>query len=299
MSDRMSDKHAYLIMIHENTLVLKRLLMLLDNDDNDIYIHVDRRAKKIDLNEIRSWVKTSKVTFTRRYRVNWGTDSITKAEMSMLKEAVPYNYRYYHLLSGADLPIKSQDEIHDFFDRNDGKDFIHFGTEAYQRDTICRYNVYHFFTKQLGRKRDKKLWCDAETYSLAIQRRLHIDRTKKCKMTFYAGANWVSITNNFAQFAVKEYKKYRKHFRFVQISDELIWQTMIMNSPYKDNLYLTGFKNDYSACVRYIDWDRGNPYVFRIDDYDALMKSDCMFARKFDEKIDKEIIEKIYLTLKD
>ena len=51
--------------------------------------------------------------------------------------------------------------------------------------------------------------------------------------------------------------------------------------------------------MRYIDWDRGNPYVFRIDDYDALMKSDCMFARKFDEKIDKEIIEKIYLTLKD
>ena len=299
MSDRLSDKHAYLIMIHESTLVLKRLLMLLDNDNNDIYIHVDKRAKKVDLHEIKSWVKISKVIFTKRYCVNWETNSITKAEMAMLKEAAPYNYRYYHLLSGADLPLKSQDEIHDFFDKNDGKEFIHFGTEAYQRDTVSRYNVYHFFTKQLGRKRDKKFWCDAETYSLAIQRRLHVDRMKKCKKTFYAGANWVSITNNFAQFVVKEYKHYRKYFRFVQISDELIWQTLIMNSPYKDNLYLPGFKNDYSACMRYIDWNRGNPYVFRVEDYDLLMKSDCMFARKFDEKVDKDIIEKIYLTLKN
>lgn len=297
--DNSSEKHAYLIMIHESTLVLKKLLMLLDNYNNDIYIHVDKRAKKIDLHEIESWVKVSKIIFTKRYYVNWGTNSITKAEIAMLRTTATHNYRYYHLLSGADLPLKSQEKIHDFFNQNDGKEFIHFGTESYQRDTISRYNVYHFFTKQLGRKRDKKFWCNAEMYSLAIQRRLHIDRVKKFERTFYAGSNWVSITNDFAHFVVKEYKNYRKHFRFAQISDELIWQTLIMNSPYKDNLYLSGFRNDYSACMRYIDWNRGNPYVFRIDDFDMLMNSECMFARKFDEKVDKDIIEKIYHTLKE
>ena len=29
-----------------------------------------------------------------------------------------YNYEYYHLISGVDLPIKTQDDIHDFFNKH-------------------------------------------------------------------------------------------------------------------------------------------------------------------------------------
>ena len=46
--------------------------------------------------------------------------------------------------------------------------------------------------------------------------------------------------------------------------------------------------------MRHIDWKRGKPYIFRNDDFDELISSNCMFARKFDEKIDNEIIEKIF-----
>lgn len=46
--------------------------------------------------------------------------------------------------------------------------------------------------------------------------------------------------------------------------------------------------------MREIDWNRGNPYVFRTEDFEILMNSPCMFARKFDEKTDREIIERIY-----
>ena len=291
-------KHAYLLMIHENTLVLKRLLQLLDDERNDIYIHVDKNAVDLDVREIRNIVNKSNVFFVKRHKVYWGTHSITKAEIDLFQEAVRGEYAYYHLLSGADLPIKTQDQIHDFFDSHQGKEFIHFGTQQYQQDIKERYNQYHFFTKQLGRKRDKQFWVTMETYSLAVQRRLHIDRTRNIGMSFYGGANWVSITNNFAKYIVNEYKNYRRHFRFVQISDELIWQTMVMNSPYKNNIYLPGFMNDYLACSRHIDWNRGNPYVFRNDDFDLLMKSKCMFARKFDEKIDSQIVEKIFKEIK-
>lgn len=51
------------------------------------------------------------------------------------------------------------------------------------------------------------------------------------------------------------------------------------------------------ACLRYIDWTRGNPYVWKIEDYNRLINSDYLFARKFDEKISKNIIDKIYNTL--
>lgn len=46
-----------------------------------------------------------------------------------------------------------------------------------------------------------------------------------------------------------------------------------------------------------IDWTRGNPYIFRSADFEQLMSSDRMFARKFDEKVDFDIVERIFEVL--
>ena len=45
--------------------------------------------------------------------------------------------------------------------------------------------------------------------------------------------------------------------------------------------------------MRFIDWNKGNPYIFRSIDFEQLMSSDRMFARKFDENRDNEIIMKL------
>ena len=42
--------------------------------------------------------------------------------------------------------------------------------------------------------------------------------------------------------------------------------------------------------MRYVDFQRGNPYVFRIDDKGLLNSRKEIFARKFDYVIDKDII---------
>ena len=42
------DKHAYLIMAHNNFGILEKLLMLLDDQRNDIYIHIDKKVKDFD-----------------------------------------------------------------------------------------------------------------------------------------------------------------------------------------------------------------------------------------------------------
>ncbi len=295
-------RHAYLIMAHEYTLVLEYLVQLLDHQKHGIYIHIDQKASALEKKKIKDLqyrVKKSRIYFLSRYKVFWGTNSIVKAQLAMLEQSVKEAYDYYHFLSGADLPIKCGKTIQAFFEENNGKEFIHFGTQQYQRDIQQRFNVYHFFTRQLGRKRDKRFWVYAETYALAVQRRLHTDRTKKHDYTFYGGSNWCSITNAFACYVVKIFPKFRKGFYFSQISDESVWQTIVMASPYRQNLYHDRFDNDCEACLRYIDWERGNPYVFRREDFEDLMASNCMFARKFDEKTDLEIIEQLYHTLKE
>lgn len=59
-----------------------------------------------------------------------------------------------------------------------------------------------------------------------------------------------------------------------------------MMSPYANNIY--------DDDLRYTDWKRGNPYIFTIEDYDILKSSNKLFARKFDEKKDLEIINRLY-----
>ena len=82
-------------------------------------------------------------------------------------------------------------------------------------------------------------------------------------------------------------------FKYTSCCDEIFLQTIVYNSKYFDNLYLKQ-DNSYKANQRYIDWTRGEPYTFKINDYDELIKSDMLFARKFSTKIDKEIVDKIY-----
>ena len=138
-------KHAYLIMAHNNFNQLKKLLELLDYEKNDIYMHIDKKSK-FDKNELVKDIKKSKVYFTERINVKWGSYRQIEAELILLKEATQKNYLYYHLLSGYDLPIKSNDEIFDFFEKNNGKQFIHFKNENDYDDIENRIKYYYLCT---------------------------------------------------------------------------------------------------------------------------------------------------------
>ncbi len=56
--------------------------------------------------------------------------------MSYTRE--PGHYEYYHLLSRVDLPIKSQDDIHDFFRANQGKEFFGISSDEYNKNDLLK-----------------------------------------------------------------------------------------------------------------------------------------------------------------
>ena len=244
----------------------------------------------------------SKLFFCKRVNVVWSGYNLVKAELNLLRAAVPKEYAYYHLLSASDFPIKSQREIYNWFIQNEGKEFVHFGTDDYQRDIASRYNVYHFFQEKLGRGRNNKLYNKLETYSLAAQRRLHVNRSKNREVCLYGGANWFSITDDLAHFVLEHIKDYKREFRFTQNCDEIFLQTIVMNSDFKNRLYISGCNDDYHQIMRHIDWTRGEnggPHTFTIEDYNELIHSEYLFARKFNEKIDNTIIDKICEYVKE
>ncbi len=86
-------------------------------------------------------------------------------------------------------------------------------------------------------------------------------------------------------------------FKGAKAPDEMVIQTIAMNSNFRDKIY--DENNLQNGSMRKIDWARGKPYTWQTQDFDELINSPYMFARKFDETKDKEIIDKLYNFLMD
>lgn len=60
--------------------------------------------------------------------------------MILLEMAVSHKkYDYYHLLSGQDLPIKTNDYIQNFFISHQGKEFVAFDKKKFDCQTRVQY----------------------------------------------------------------------------------------------------------------------------------------------------------------
>lgn len=282
-------KHAYLLLVHNNPEQLKRLIGLLDDERNDIFVHVDEDTD-FPIADFSECAKYSTLTFIDRISIKWADYSIVKAELNLLRAATEKGeYKYYHLLSGADLPLKNQDEIHGFFD---GQDSEFVGVVPIE----CPYNIRHvrFYYPLLKFKRFRKhKWLKVLNEGwVKVQKCLFINRIRKLDdYHFYDGWQWFSITHAFAKYALDNEKFIDKTFVSTKAPDELVFQTLAMNSPFKERLY--DQESLTNGSQRYIDWKRGKPYTFKAEDFDELINSNCMFARKFDDKTDGEIIRKI------
>ena len=288
-------KYAYLIMVHNEPYILERLLKLIDDERNDIYIHVDKKWKDFDFEYFRKIVKKSGLIFTKRLDVSWGSYKQIECELTLFKEASKRKYRYYHLLSGVDMPLVNQNVMHKFFD-NSNKEFVCFD----RHDTILdgaleRVKFYHFLVPwaRNNNKIKKRLFGKIHFIQLTFEKFLKINRVKKCDLEFRKGANWVSITDEFVRYVLSKKGEVKKIFKHSYCADELFIQTLLYNSEFYKNV-VSLKSDDYVSIKRFIDWNRGQPYTFRLDDYDLIMNSGCFFARKFSSKLDKEIIDKIY-----
>ena len=79
-------KHAYLIIAHHEFEVLSLLIQALDDPYNDIYIHFDRKTKKITLLKCEY---SNLYVLDRRIDIRWGHVSQIEAEYALFE--VAYN----------------------------------------------------------------------------------------------------------------------------------------------------------------------------------------------------------------
>lgn len=287
------NKHAYLIMAHNNWNILKLLLKSLDREENDFYIHIDAKVSQFDEMMLDGVLKKSNLNFVERKNVKWADYSQIDVTLDLLQSAKSNNnYSYYHLLSGVDMPIKSSQYIYNYFE-NSGKEFIGISSWDNINYVSCRVKYYHFFTK-LQAFRSCKFLKGIDRLMQYLQKLFGIDRTRGSKLVFCDGWQWFSITNSFCEYVLSQKEFIKKTFYYALASDEIVFQTLAYNSEYKEKM--AAFGDLLNGSMRYIDWKRGTPYTWGQDekDYELLINSPYLFARKFDENVNFEIVKKIY-----
>lgn len=286
---------AYLIIAHKCDETLKSLIKQIDSPVSDIFIHMDKKNVFYKEENIKIICKESNIYFTPRTNVTWGGGySQINAELLLLDLAVKKgSYDHLHLISGEDLLLKDPYSINKFFIKNKNMEFVSFDRYEISNENIKRFKYYHILREYIGTKKGItiNLYKIINRLYLIIQQILGIDRREK-DICYQKGCNWISITNAFAEYVLTKKEWIEKNFKYTLACDEVFIQTLLINSPFNNNIYKS-HNNKIPSNLRYIDWERGKPYIWRDRDYVELINSKCLFARKFNCEIDEKIILKI------
>lgn len=289
-------RHAYLIMAHHDDYLLRSLIQVLDDPRNDLYIHMDKKVASYRQQETERLARSSRVIHTKRINVSWGDYTQIEAELILLSTALKIGgYEYYHLISGVDFPIKSQDEIHDFFHKHEGCEFVQFSSML-SSEISYRVDSFHLFQHSLGRETISRpsvvhipLWMISKSWSMIQSKCFPMNMDIK----LYKGANWFSITGDLARYVLSQQAWIEKVFKHSLNGDEVFLQTIVGNSPFVERLYHAEHDGADEAIMRYIDWNRGKPYEFTADDLTQIKESDMLFARKI-KPSDKKLIDGLF-----
>ncbi|AIY83433.1 core-2/I-Branching enzyme family protein [Clostridium baratii str. Sullivan] len=282
-------KVIYGVLCNKNSIVLKNMLDILSKD-NKIFIHVDLKS---DIEEFSEYKSYKNVEFIKnRVCVNWGEFSLTQATLNIINSAKNMEYDYISIISGDCLPLKSDSLIKEFLEKNNGKEFI--GVEKSFNKKELENRVKYIYPRWRFNKK-----CTNVNLLLKIKRTLQIKlclfkKNSKFKNLpkLYKGCNWFTISKDLVEYITKylnENGDYIEAFQNSFCSDEVFFQTIVMNSKFRNNVYRINENiDDNIMSLRYIDWKSGPEYpkILSENDFEKIKNTECIIGRKFNSELD-------------
>ncbi|OCX50334.1 hypothetical protein BEL04_21340 [Mucilaginibacter sp. PPCGB 2223] len=270
---------AHLLLIHNDPQQTRRLINRLHHAGADVYIHLDA---KTDMAGFESLADIGNVFFIRnRVSVFWGNYSMIEAELNGFDEILATGKQYSHinLLSGQDYPLKSAGEIQQFLFANADKSFMrYFAIPQDWDEPVSRLQKHNFGDFAIPGKHQLQI----------LANRFLPARKLPAGLQIYGRSQWFTITPAGAKFCIdylKAYPKIQRFFKLTWAADELIFQTILLNSPLRDSVV-----NDH---LRYIRFKRGDsrPHTLTLADVEILTASGKFYARKFDPGVDTTVMD--------
>jgi len=263
---------AFLILAHTRPTQVARLVKSLPAT-SPVVVHFDARADPVDWNVLTCLLSNRPNTwFSRRRACFWGTFSLVKATIEMMKTlaATKTYYDRVTLLSGTDYPILGEDHLLNKLAEAPAAE--HLECFALEQPNRWDANTVPFRTEDLY----GIFHVNYRSRFVALYRRV----PRPIGLPLYGGTQWWSLTRDCAEYVLEfigNNPRFVSFFRHCRTPDEVFFQTILAHSPFRDAV--TG--RDLTLAY----WDRPppRPSTITLSDLPALLSCrDKLFARKFD-----------------
>ena len=278
-------------MAHNQYSILNMLLKDIDDERNDIYVHIDKKSRSVPWENIKKSVNKARLFLVERINVNWGGYTQIVCEIHLLENARKNGpYQYYHFLCGTEYPLKSQSYIHQFFNEHNGEEFIEYDEKDV--NYMKRVQYYHIFN-ECGRPGLRNIISFFEDLVrrkyLEVQKGKNVDLTKGYNYVFKKGnANW-SITEDLVDYIISKKYEIKSIYAHSFCADEIYLHTLVYNSSFFEKVYVEAGR---TSNARKQQWDREDN-CYSSKDVECLIMSSALFARKFCGIEGQQAIEEI------
>ena len=266
---------AHLILIHKNPLQLERLINAIEHKNFDFYIHVDL---KTDIEPFLYLSARRNVFFIKkRTKIYWAGFGTIQATINGFEE-IPTKYDYINVISGQDFSTMSSEAIYHFFVKNKGKEFITCDPmDSPEWNVGPRIRRYHLINWRIpGKFRLEKL-----INKILPPRKFPFDHE------IVGRANWFTLSREAVEYSMRFLKDNPvliRYYKYCWGADEFIFSTILYNSHFKQNIV------DNLVYVNWSGLKSGHPKILTSEDFQQIIASGKMFARKIDMDIDPTII---------
>lgn len=281
-------KQAILILSGSEKDKLPFLVKQFDNRFN-IYIHIDRKFDVTQDFIYDLMIQKNVKHISHLYETNWGSMNIVRATLHLCKEALSNKQNsHFHLISAADFPIVSNDYICEKFksDKDNYIDYFKMPHPEWNNGGYTRLMFYHPLDFIDIRKPDEQ----TKYYNfINYQKTLGI-RRPLLNIPYYGGSTWWSLSRKCISYIINNLYNYNIYISMhdTWVPDEIFIQTLLLNSPIRTNLI--------NNNLRFIVWKQKNgncPANLDINDFNDIIKSNCIFMRKVDKECSLELVKKI------
>jgi len=275
---------AYIISAYKYPEQLIRLILRLTSDKATFFVHVDKKTcSEVHEQMVNGTKHLPNVYFLKRYRCDWGDFGHVRATMEGIHETIQrkISFDYAILLTGQDYPIKTIDQIEAFLQQHNGKSFMaHFPLPSDQWENGGLERVTNWHVRMFHRH-----------YVFPKKGAVFIKRKFPKGFQPFGGSSYWCLTRDCIEYIyrfIQMNSRFVGFFRYVDVPDEIFFQTILMNSPFAGSIV--------SDDCRYIEWkdpNSGSPSILDIGDYEKIANSPKLFARKFDASVDTKVLDLI------
>jgi Core-2/I-Branching enzyme len=269
---------AYVVSAYRLPQQLERLLRRLAAPDASFAVHVDRKTRRRVYEEMVSRTRDLDVVFLPRHVSHWGGFGHVRATLKGIDHFVGEDraFDYAVLLTGQDYPLRSPSGIADFLGsagRRSFMSYLHLPFPPWgKRGGLERIENWHFIK-----------------YRPRLHLALPLHRRLPLGLRPWGGSAYWCLERTIVDYVhdfVRAHPDYVAFFEHVYVPDELFFQTIVLNSALRNSV-----END---DLRYLDWTRRPaPAILDRRDLAALVSSEKLFARKFDVRVDADILDQL------